>query len=207
MARYLKTSQPFYGVQKPGRSQVLRLVRDRFTPQDAATYEAAVLALWRRPHREEQYLAIGVARAWREFVTAERLPLYRRLVAEGAWWDLVDEVAIHLVGRALRDAPTAVAPVVAAWGYDEDLWLRRAALICQVGARGAVDERLLFTLCRDRATETGFFIRKAIGWALRDHARTAPDAVRAFLDAHGDLLSPLSRREAGRHLEPPLRSR
>ena len=203
MARYMRTGQPFHGVQKPGRVEVLRAVRGRFLLPDAATYEAAVLALWQQPHREEQYLAIAVARAWREFVVTDRLPLYRRLIVEGAWWDLVDEIAIHLVGATLAADPASVTPVVLAWGGDEDLWVRRSALICQVGRRGAADEELLFRLCRDRAHERDFFIRKAIGWALRDHARRAPGAVRAFLRAHRAELSPLSFREAAKHLTPP----
>ena len=98
MAAYLKTEMPFYGVQKRGRTEVIRELKKRFPLTDMATYRAAVEALWRQPHREEKYLAISIARQYSAFVTFENLDLYRRMIVEGAWWDFVDDVAINCVG-------------------------------------------------------------------------------------------------------------
>ena len=97
MQAYMKTDMPFYGVQKPARTKILRELVHRFPPPDRAGYEALVMALWRLPHREEKYLALGVARHFHEYVVPEELPLYQGLIVEGAWWDLVDEVATHLI--------------------------------------------------------------------------------------------------------------
>ena len=129
-----------------------------------------------------------------------RLPLYRRLIVEGAWWDLVDDVAIKLVGGALEAERHLVTPVVRAWITDTDMWLRRTSIICQVGHKAVTDTDLLADACVPNMADTEFFIRKAIGWALRDYARTDPEWVRDFVDAHRADMAGLSIREATKHL-------
>jgi 3-methyladenine DNA glycosylase AlkD len=200
MQAYMKTDMPFYGVQKAGREPIVRDLIAGFPPVDRDEYETMILALWRLPHREEKYLALGVARGHRGFVVPGSLPLYRRLIVEGAWWDLVDEVATHLIRDLLLTHPDETWPVIDTWVDDHDLWLRRSALICQVGAKGRTDATRLFDYCSRRAHEKEFFIRKAIGWALRDYSRTDPVAVGEFVSANEDRLSGLSKREARRHL-------
>lgn len=201
MAAYMKTEMPFYGVQKAGRVAILRDALRRFSPATRAAYRESVLALWSRPHREEKYLAIGFARAFPQYVTVSSVPLYRRLIIEGAWWDLVDEVAIRLIGAVLERQRGELTPTVRSWIDHRDLWIRRTAIICQVGDKEDTDVDLLFDVCRARMHETEFFIRKAIGWALRDYARTDPEAVRSFALANQAGLSTLSFREATKHLE------
>jgi 3-methyladenine DNA glycosylase AlkD len=200
MAAYLKTSDPFYGVQKPARDRILRELKRRFPIDSAAQYERAVVELWALPHREEKYLAVATALAYPRFIVFERLPLYRRLITEGAWWDLVDDLAARAVGRVWQNERERTTPVMRDWVDDEDLWLRRTALIGQLKHKADTDAALLFEFCVERAHETEFFIRKAIGWALREHAKTNPGAVRAFADAHRSELSGLSYREATKHL-------
>jgi 3-methyladenine DNA glycosylase AlkD len=200
MAAYMKTDMPFYGVQKPARVGILRELVARFPVEDRAGYERSVLELWTLPHREEKYLAIGVARHHERFVMVESLPLYRRLIVEGAWWDFVDEVAMRLVGAVLLSDRTTVTPTIRSWGADEDMWLRRSAIISQVAHKSATDQELLFELCERMAHEREFFIRKAIGWALREHSKTYPEAVWGFALGHRDVLSGLSFREATKHL-------
>ena len=200
MQAYMKTDMPFYGVQKAARARILRELIHRFPLSDRAGYETLVVELWQLPHREEKYLALGVARHFREYVVPEMLPLYRSLIVEGAWWDLVDEVATHLICDLVVDYPDDVWPTVDTWIDDDDLWLRRTAIICQVGAKENTDAARLFRFCDERAFEKDFFIRKAIGWALRQHARVDPDAVARFVREHRDQLSGLSYREATKHI-------
>jgi len=200
MQAYMKTDMPFYGVQKAARAKILRDLIRRFSPADRAGYEALVMALWRLPHREEKYLALGVARHFDEFVVPEELPLYRGLIVGGSWWDLVDEVATHLICDLVVVYPDEVWPTVDTWIEDDDMWLRRTAIICQVGAKKSTDAARLFRFCEARAFEREFFIRKAIGWALRQHARVDPDAVARFVVEHRDQLSGLSYREATKHI-------
>lgn len=202
MAAYMKTEMPFYGVQSKARDAIVRRMKQTVPIDDPLDYEASVLALWARPHREEKYLAIAWAMAWPACVARAALPLYERLIREGAWWDLVDDVAIRLSGRVWAADRAWVSPVMDAWIDDPDLWIRRSALIGQIKHGSNTDAARLFDYCLRCAPETGFFIRKAIGWALREYAKTDPGAVRTFLLTHRDALSGLSFREASRHLAP-----
>ena len=201
--RYMKSEMPFRGIGSADLAALLRPLLSDYEPQDRASWEAAVRELWDgAAHREERYAALAVARhrRARPWLDAGSLPLSRHLVVTGAWWDLVDVVAVHLVGVALAGHPADVAPVVRAWAIDDDLWLRRTAVICQVGRRAATDTDLLRHAVEANVDDRTFWLRKAVGWALRDYARADPAWVRAEVERLGDRLSGLSRREAVRHL-------
>lgn len=200
MAKYLKTTMPFYGVKTPDRVPIAREMAGRWVPRTAAEYRDLVLALWSLPHREEKYLAISMAGRHSRFITPAALPLYKRLIVQGAWWDLVDGVAGDLVGTVLLDHRERTTPLLRRWLMDDDMWLRRTAIISQLNHKEATDAAFLFECCAARAHETEFFIRKAIGWALRQYARTDPAAVKRFVKEQGGRLSGLSRREALKHL-------
>lgn len=197
MQAYMKSSMPFLGVQKAGRSEIARAV---FGAHPLAGFEAwhdTVLRLWREAtYREERYLAIALARdrRYREHRTVAALPLYEELIVDGAWWDFVDEVAIRLVGEL------DVAPVLREWSTAENLWKRRTAIIAQIARRDRTDAELLFACIEPNRGDREFFIRKAIGWALREYAKVDPAAVERYCATHE--LSPLSRREALRNLAP-----
>jgi len=201
MQAYMKTDMPFYGVQKPARSGVMRALKRDYAPADAGEYKALVLALWGLPHREEKYLALGVASAHRRFHTPASMPLFEKLITQGGWWDLVDEVATHMVRQVILGFPDEAWATVDEWVSDEDMWLRRSAIICQVGAKEKTEDARLFRFCEERAFEKEFFIRKAIGWALREYSKTDPEGVARFAMAHRGQLSGLSFREATRHIE------
>lgn len=200
MQAYMKTDMPFYGVQKPGRVGILRHLKSKFPPQDRDEYENLVLALWALPHREEKYLAQGLAIAHKQFIIPASLPLYRRMITEGAWWDFVDETSNHMIRPLVIQYPEETWPVIDGWIDDDIMWIRRSAIICQVGAKEHTDADRLFLFCQKRAHEKEFFIRKAIGWALREYAKTDPQAVAAFVLANGAHLSGLSYREATKHI-------
>ena len=200
MQAYMKTEMPFYGVQKPGRTEVMRRLKKEFIPQSHDEYVALATALWELPHREEKYLAQGVATAHRRFITPASLDLYNRFIVEGAWWDFVDETATHMIRPLVIHYPDEAWPVVDGWVQDPNMWLRRTAIICQVGAKESTDEQRLFSYCRQTMAEKEFFIRKAIGWALREYAKTNPDSVASFVTRHRDDMSGLSFREATKHI-------
>lgn len=205
MAAYMKTEMPFYGVQKPARVAVLREAKKRFPITTRAQYQKAILSLWKLTHREEKYGAIWLAQAYPEFIVPESIPLYRRLIVEGAWWDFVDDLAIRLTGIVWLNHREVASEVMDKWidfpGVgDGNMWLRRAAIIGQIKHKAQTDEERLFDYCLRRAHEKEFFIRKAIGWALREHAYTNPRGVKSFLLKHRAKLSTLSFREAGKHL-------
>jgi 3-methyladenine DNA glycosylase AlkD len=200
MARYMKTDMPFYGVTNPERKKIYRELRRRYPIDNRAGYVAAIEALWERPHREEKYCAITLAVDYPEYITIGSVPLYRRMIVEGAWWDFVDDIAIRLVGRVLLDDRARMHPKLDRWINDPNMWIRRTAILSQIKHKDRTDQEQLFGYCLDRAHENEFFIRKAIGWALREYAKTAPDAVRRFALAHREELSGLSFREATKHI-------
>jgi 3-methyladenine DNA glycosylase AlkD len=152
-------------------------------------------------HREELYAALAVLRDRRyaQHRDPEVLPLYRHVLVTGAWWDVVDETATHLVRDTLAGHAEAVTPVIDAWSGDADVWLRRTSVICQVGRGDDTDMNLLRRVVEANLDDRSFWLRKAIGWALRDYARTDPAWVWAEVDRLGDRLSGLSRREATKH--------
>jgi 3-methyladenine DNA glycosylase AlkD len=203
MQAYLKSTMPCLGVSLPAARALFHDVLTAHPLPDRDMWQDTLLALWDEAgYREERYGALALAghRLYREYQDPEALELYRRLVVTGAWWDLVDDVAVHKVAPILRGFPAEVNPVVLGWSRDEDLWLRRTAILAQVGAKGATDAGLLAACIEPNLADRRFFIRKAIGWALRDYARTDPAWVRSFVDAAGDRMSGLSRREAVKHL-------
>lgn len=207
MQRYMKSTMPFHGVNAPGVRRICRAVFAAHPLPDAASWRAAVLALYDDAEfREERYAAIQLCghRRYAEHRTADVLGLYRHLVVTGAWWDLVDAVAGPLVGEVLRAHHDEVAPVIRAWAEDDDPWVRRTAVLSQLGGKSATDVGLLRWVLERNLEDSlhgrEFFVRKAVGWALRQHARVDPDWVRAFVEEHADRLSGLSRREATKHL-------
>ena len=171
-----------------------KLARAVFTDLDGfGAWRDTVLELWHEAEfREERYMALAVLRdrRYRAYRTLDALGLYEELIVTGAWWDFVDEVAAGPLGELLPD----VAPTLRAWSTDEDMWKRRAAIIAQVKRRAETDFALLTDLIEPNRADREFFIRKAIGWALRAYAWVEPEAVIAYCERVE--LSPLSRREA-----------
>jgi len=200
MAAYMKTEDPFLGVPKPAREDLVRIMKARFAPGDRQAYEAGILALWRQPWRESQYLALDFARTFQRFNAPESLPLWEALIRESAWWDRVDLLASNLVGPLLLQHRGALAPELERWVRDPHLWVRRSALLAHLNHKQATAWPQLSRHCLLLAGEKEFFIRKAIGWVLRQYARTDPAAVLAFLEAHEASLAGLSKREARKHL-------
>ena len=192
---YMKSKMPFLGVRVPVVRQTVRTLAKG--DQDAEVLQAAALELWRgATHREERYAALAVMALRPVRGRRSTLPVHEEMIRTGAWWDFVDEASHRL--RELLDADARVGEEMRAWSRADDMWMRRASIICQLGRRGDTDLDLLSTAITANVDDPEFFIRKAIGWALRDYARHDPDWVRAFVASHP--LSPLSRREALKHL-------
>lgn len=200
MQGYMKTEMPFYGVQKPARQDIVRAMKKKFAIQSRAEHKQVVLALWKLPHREEKYIALATIRAWPEFIVPRAMPLFRQLIVEGAWWDFVDEVATQIISPMYADERAKLSPTMEKWIDDKNMWLRRTAIIAQMKHKADTDEEQLYHFCLARAHEKEFFIRKAIGWALREYAWTNPKSVTRFVKANRDRLSTLSFREASKHL-------
>jgi 3-methyladenine DNA glycosylase AlkD len=205
--RYMKSALPFRGLTARELRALLRPILADHVLVDRGTWEAAARDLWdHASHREEWYATLALLRhrRYRHWQDPGVLPLHLHLVRTGAWWDVVDETAVHLVGRVLADHRDVVTPQVLAWAEDDHLWVRRTAVLAQLRHRGTTDTRLLAAVLDVNLEGSRFggqfFVRKAVGWALREYARTDPGWVRAYVEDHADRLSGLSRREALKHL-------
>jgi 3-methyladenine DNA glycosylase AlkD len=193
---YMKSSMRFLGIRLP---EVRRLTRALGAGEsDAAALSAAARTLWdEAAHREERYAAMALLALPPLRGARESLPLIEHMVRTGQWWDITDELS----GR-IRDLlvayPEQIAPVIRAWARDADLWIRRVAILSQLTRRSGFDVQLFTDVIVPNLADPEFFIRKAIGWALRDRARVDPDWVRAFVEERG--VTGLSRREALKHL-------
>ena len=200
---YMKSAMPFHGIGSPELKALLRPFLRAYDPDGRARHEGTVRVLWdEATHREERYAATALARhrKAKPWLDAQALGLYRHLVVTGAWWDHVDEIASHLIGGVLAGHRTDATPTIRVWASDEDLWVRRSAVLCQLRHKADTDLDLLRYAIEQNVEDRSFWLRKAIGWALREYARTDPAWVRQEVDSLGSRMSGLSRREALKHL-------
>ncbi|TXL61950.1 DNA alkylation repair protein [Aeromicrobium terrae] len=197
---YMKSAMPFLGVRVPQVRRLTLAAARSHPPADVEALERAARALWdEAQYREERYAATALTGLPMARGRLELMDLHEHMAVTGAWWDHVDDIS-HRIGATLAAHPEETARIVRRWIASDDLWLRRLSIICQLD-RGADTDRALLTEAVDAAASSDeFFLRKAIGWALRQHARVDPDWVRAFVGEREDALSPLSQREALKHL-------
>ncbi|MFJ8013558.1 DNA alkylation repair protein [Streptomyces sp. NPDC096339] len=199
MTAYMKDVAPFLGIPTPLRRELSKAVTKGTPGPSESDCAALALGCWRLPEREYHYFAVDYLRRNVSRCSSGFLPVVRHLIVTVPWWDTVDLLAAHTVGPLVAADPS-LAAVMDEWIGDEDIWLARTALLHQLRHKDATDAERLFAYCRRRAGHPDFFLRKAIGWALREYAKTDPAAVRAFVEAERGSLSPLSVREALKNL-------
>lgn len=201
MRAYMLDQFAFLGIRATPRRQALRGL-PRLNTWTAHELLALAEALWKLPEREFHYVAVDLLAKHHRQLDLDSLPRLLQLVQRQSWWDTVDGLA-GVVGDILLRARAGQCDVqrhMDRWLSHSNLWVRRVAMLHQLGWKAQTDEARLLRYALALAPETDFFIRKATGWALRDHAHTRPEAVRAFLSQHAQRLSGLTRREAGKHL-------
>ena len=198
MQAYMKSTMPFHGLSMPQVRAISRTVFTQRAPTGCAEWQREVLALWRgAKFREERYAALMLAadRRYADCRTPDAMAMFEEMIVSGAWWDHVDEVA-HLVGEILRAHPKPMTRLMRSWSTDANLWKRRVSIICQLRFKRDTDLDLLYANIEANLADRDFFIRKAIGWALRQYAWTDPGEVARYVHAHENQLSGLSKREA-----------
>jgi 3-methyladenine DNA glycosylase AlkD len=199
MQAYMKSAMPYHGVPTPLLRQICRETFSDVPLPSALAWQALVLDLWRAAKfREERYAAMLLAgdKRAQPFQTPTAMKLYEELIVTGAWWDYVDDIASHRVGAILRSHPKPMRTKMLSWSRSTHLWKRRTAIICQLGFKQHTDLGLLYACIEPSLGSSEFFLRKAIGWALRQHAWTDPGEVKRYVRRNRDRLSGLSIREA-----------
>ena len=208
MQAYMKSGLPFHGIAAPLRRRLMKAVAAAHPANSAQALADTMQALWHEAaFREERYVASELAglpahRAWQGLAL---LPVYETMITTGAWWDHCDEVSGNALPVLLQRHPTEMKAVVRRWMVADNLWLRRASMLCQRRLKGAAFDAVLFyeTVLANLAPAPfhgDFFIRKGMGWALRERTYAAPDEVRAFFAEYVGKLSPLTQREALKRL-------
>jgi 3-methyladenine DNA glycosylase AlkD len=198
MRAYMKSEMPYRGIRSATLRAISKRVFAEHPLESCEEWQAAILELWRGAQfREERYAALELLaqRRHRACRTPAVLPMYEELISTGAWWDYVDETAHH-VGELLRSYPKQVRPAMRAWSQDDDIWKRRVSIICQISFKRDTDLELLYANIEPNLADRSFWIRKAIGWALRAYAWTNPKEIERYVVANQARLSGLSRREA-----------
>ena len=204
---YMKSTMPFHGLTMREVRAISRSAIAALDGLGCDRWHDDVLGIWRAAQfREERYAAVMLAadRRYSACRTPEAMPMLEELVVTGAWWDHVDAVA-HIVGDILRRHPKPMKPLIRAWSTDPDRWKRRVSIICQLSFKQDTDLELLYGNIEPNLGDRDFFIRKAIGWALRSYAWTNPVEVARYVRQNQARMSGLSRREALKNVAPALR--
>ena len=203
MQAYMKSAMPFLGVATPARRELSKAFVKRQPLPDTATLADTMTAMWRGARfREERYVASELARMapHGKLLGLPMLAVYEEMIRSGAWWDYCDEISGNGLAALLQRWPEVIKPVLRRWSRGDDLWLRRAAMLCQRSLKSGFDAVLFYETVLPSIGQSPFakefFIRKGIGWALRERAHDAPAEVIAFCDEYADRLSALTHREA-----------
>ncbi len=200
MQAYMKTEMPFYGVRSPVINEIVSDAKKLFPITTQNEYNDVITKIWSLSHREEKHISIKLARRWKQFITLDALSLYEKMIREGQWWDYIDSISQNLVGKLLEHHRTEMNSILDKWIEDDDLWIRRSAILAHNRHKQNTDQKKLLDYCLQCAHEKEFFIRKAIGWALREYSKTKPEVVSNFIEEHNELLSNLSNREGMKHI-------
>jgi len=204
MKAYLLNQFEFLGLAAPVRRAAVKAI-GKVKWQSAAELLAAAELLWQKPQREYRYTAADLLRQHSAQLSVNDLPALQELLLRDAWWETVDglsAVIAEVMHAAVQQNPSA-AVTMDVWLKHPSHWVRRSAMLHQLSWRLDTDTTRLFGYATQLADENEFFIRKAIGWALRDYARWNPQAVTDFLVEHRAGLSSLTVREAAKHLTLP----
>jgi 3-methyladenine DNA glycosylase AlkD len=204
MKAYLLNQFEFLGLAAPVRRAAVKEI-GKVKWQGSADLLAAAELLWQKLEREYRYTAIDLLRQHSSQLSVNDLPALQALLLREPWWETVDglsAVIADVMHAAVQQQPNA-AIAMDVWLKNPSHWVRRSAMLHQLGWRLETDTMRLFGYAQQLADEKEFFIRKAIGWALRDYARWNPKAVTNFLLEHRAKLSGLTVREAAKHLSLP----
>ena len=197
MAAYMRNQFPFLGVPSPKLKLALRAAEPGRLAQAELT--AVARRLWRLSEREYQYAACALLNRFVHGCGPDFIDVAHDLIVAKSWWDTVDTLASHTVGTLVHKHPQLVTRMDE-WIGSDNIWLARTAILYQLRYKEATDVDRLFRYTLIKANHPDFFMRKAIGWALRQYAWVAPETVRAFVLANEAKFSGLTRREALKNL-------
>lgn len=198
MANYMKNHFPFLGIKTPERNQLLKEFFQETAINKKPFSQDFVEQLWSFKEREYHYAALHYCQKYKKGFTNEDIPFFQKLITTNSWWDTVDTIAPHIIGEIAGRFPTVIPQYIDLWSTNENIWLRRSAILFQLKYKSKTNADLLYHYCLANADTKEFFTQKAIGWALREFSKTNPDSVRTFIQSNA--LPKLSVREGSKYI-------
>jgi 3-methyladenine DNA glycosylase AlkD len=203
MENYMRNQFAFFGIKTPERTALLRDFLKKNGKPPMEDLPAIVRSLWKEPQRECRYAALSLLDKQAKHLSREHLPLLEEMILSGSWWDTIDHIAPHLVGR-IHEKEHA-DDYLEKWIQTDNFWLNRTAILHQLRYKEKTDEKRLFRYILMHHESKEFFIRKSIGWALREYSKTNPEAVKRFIASEN--LAPLSKREGLKHINRMVKAK
>jgi 3-methyladenine DNA glycosylase AlkD len=195
MAKYMKNNFPFFGIKTEKRRRIFKEIWKENKEEVSANAREIALDLYSKPEREFQYCAIEILiKELQGNYKKEDIQLIEKLISDNSWWDSVDTIAKYILGEYLLEFPLETKNVIERFSRSENMWLNRSAILFQLGYKQKTSADLLFSECLKHSHSKEFFIQKAIGWALREYAKSNPEDVKEFVKTN--TLKPLSKKEA-----------
>ncbi|MGP1908602.1 DNA alkylation repair protein [Metabacillus sp. JX24] len=197
MSAYMRGQFQFFGIRSPERKELTKqFLKKHGNP---ASLENAVFKLWALEERELQYAAVDILERNKKQLGEKDMPWLKTAITSAPWWDTVDLIASNIIGPLVKKEPSLRARYLDEWAESENIWLVRTAILHQLKYKTNTDEKWLYHVIAQNASSKEFFIQKAVGWALREYSKTAPESVKAF--AENQPLAPLSRREGLKYVQ------
>ncbi len=194
MKKYMKNQFEFYGIKTPERKVMFKSFLKKYGMPEAGNLKPVITDCWAHECRDWQYIAISLLLEYIKKPEKNIIGLLEFMIVNKSWWDTVDGIAGWLVGPLFKKFPDLTEPKTNQWMNSGNFWLQRTCLLYQLNYKKDTDTEILYRFIEQLSGESSFWIRKAIGWVLREYSKTNPDAVLKFVNTHH--LSPLSRKEA-----------
>jgi 3-methyladenine DNA glycosylase AlkD len=199
MAKYMRNHFSFFGIKTEDRRPIFKATWKENHQEIAENPREIAWELFTKQQRELHYCAIEIlTKELKGKYKKDDIHLIEKLIITNSWWDSVDTIAKNILGEYLLEHPLQIENVIERFSNSKNMWLNRSAILFQLGYKQKTNFDLLKSECEKHKNSNEFFIQKAIGWALREYAKTNPEAVKKFVVNNN--LKPLSKKEALKNL-------
>ncbi len=200
MQAYMKDKFEFFGLRSPERKLLLKDLINKYKDEVSDNCRKIALDLYDLPQREFHYCAMEILDKFlKKRYEIDDIKLIEKLICIHSHWDTVDFIAKHILGNYLIIYPDKTEEIITAFSSSGNMWLNRSTILFQLGYKEKTNASILFSLCLKFSRSNEFFLQKAIGWSLREYAKTDPKSVLEFVKSH--QLSNLSQKEALKHFK------
>ncbi|MGE8078633.1 DNA alkylation repair protein [Peribacillus loiseleuriae] len=196
--KYMRNQFDFLGIRTPIRRNLTKQFLKEYGLPSKEELETVILTLWEKPEREYQKAALDILEKTKKNLTPDDMPWLVSLLKSKSWWDTIDVLSPHIMGYIFLHYPHLIPLYPDQWIEDDYIWLQRSAILYQLYYKEHVNENRLYDYILRQAHSNEFFVQKAIGWVLREYAKTNASSVQLFVSQN--QLKPLSKREALKHL-------